>query len=70
LEKLFSVHGTVVRASIAMYRSGRSKGFGTVSFSKPSEATAAIAALHDTEFDQRKLVVRMDNFADSFNGSA
>ena len=58
LEELFAQYGTVSEAIIVKDRfSGRSKGFGFVSFDNDAEAEAAIEALHDQDFGGRNLVV-------------
>jgi len=63
LKQLFSDFGNVSKCVIATDRSGRSKGFATVAMQKPSDAQAAIAGLNDTEFHDRKIVVRMDHYS-------
>lgn len=62
LKALFSDFGAVAKCQIATDRSGRSKGFATVSMSKAADAQAAINTLNDTEFHERKIVVRMDHY--------
>ncbi|MBK9121360.1 MAG: RNA-binding protein [Phycisphaerales bacterium] len=58
LEELFSAHGTVESAQIITDReTGRSKGFGFVEMSSPSEAEAAISALNGQQHDGRTLTV-------------
>ncbi|MBI3823251.1 MAG: RNA-binding protein [Planctomycetes bacterium] len=58
LESLFSQHGTVQSAQVIMDRdTGRSKGFGFVEMGTSEEGQAAIQALHDQEFQGRKLTV-------------
>jgi RNA recognition motif-containing protein len=65
LKELFKAYGEVLRADVATdFKTGRSKGFGTVAFAKEEEAEAAISALHDSDFHGRKLMVRKDNQAD------
>jgi RNA recognition motif-containing protein len=57
LEQLFAPHGQVTSARIIMDRaSGRSKGFGFVEMPNDDEARNAIAALHETEVMERKLI--------------
>ncbi len=58
VETLFSEHGTVESARVITDKyTGQSRGFGFVEMSSPSEAEAAIAALHSTEMDGRTLTV-------------
>lgn len=58
LMQLFGQHGTVARAQVVLDReTGRSRGFGFVEMANPAEAQAAIAALHDLEFQGRPLTV-------------
>src|SRR4051794_5026912 len=58
LDQLFSQYGSVESAEVISDRdTGRSKGFGFVEMSSDSEAKAAIDALHDQEFDGRRLTV-------------
>jgi RNA recognition motif-containing protein len=56
LSELFSAHGNVSSVKIVIDRdTGRSKGFGFVTMSNPTEAAAAIEALDGTESDGRAL---------------
>ncbi len=58
LKNMFAEHGEVVSASIIMDREmNRSKGFGFVELDSEDAANAAIAALHDSELDGRKITV-------------
>lgn len=58
LEQLFSQYGAVQSAQIVMDRdTGRSRGFGFVELSSAQEGQAAIQALHDQDFNGRKLTV-------------
>ena len=58
LRKLFAEHGEVGEVVIIKDKfSGRSKGFGFVTFENDEEGEAAIKALHDHELNGRKLVV-------------
>ena len=58
LTDLFSTHGTVQSANVISDKfTGQSRGFGFVEMSSPSEAQAAITALHATEMDGRTLTV-------------
>ncbi|OWB67344.1 nucleic acid binding protein [[Candida] boidinii] len=58
LQDMFKDVGEVVRAEVKEDFKGRSKGFGTVIFSSPDEAKAAIAKYHSTELDGRRIDVR------------
>lgn len=63
LSALFSNHGAVVSSSIARFSSKtnpRSRGWGTVELQTAESANAAIAALHETEYSGRSLIVRID----------
>ena len=54
LTDLFSTHGTVQSANVISDKfTGQSRGFGFVEMSSPSEAQAAITALHSTEMEGR-----------------
>ena len=56
LEQLFSQYGTVTKAQVITDReTGRSRGFGFVEMSDGVEA--AIEALHESEFQGRRLTV-------------
>lgn len=62
LEKAFSQYGQVSSAKIITDRdTGRSKGFGFVEMPNDEEANKAIAALNETEFDGRTIVVKPGN---------
>eukprot|EP00752_Nemacystus_decipiens_P014208 g12637.t1 len=52
--------GSVIRADIIVGNDGRSKGLGTVEFSKPYEAKNAISQLSDSDLKGRPIVVRED----------
>ena len=59
LKDLFSQHGTVTSAVVVSDKmTGRSRGFGFVEFENDAEANAAEAALNNTEFQGRTLVVK------------
>jgi len=60
LKDLCSQYGDVRRADVEETPDGKSKGFGLVVFADAKSARAAIEALHDSECDGRKLVVRHD----------
>lgn len=58
LEDLFASYGSVQSARIIIDKfSGRSKGFGFVEMSSPSEAQSAIQALDGKDFEGRNLTV-------------
>lgn len=60
LHEAFSAHGTVVEANLMMDRmTGRSRGFGFVTYSTPEEAQKAISALHGAQLDGRALTVNV-----------
>ena len=64
LKDLGGQYGEVQRADVAADRfTGRSKGFGTLKFATQETAQAAIEALNDSEFQGRKIVARLDNYA-------
>ena len=58
LKELFSAHGKIEEATVIKDRfSGRSKGFGFVTFATKEEAEKAISALNDKEVEGRNLKV-------------
>lgn len=58
LRALFEPHGSVTLAEIQVKsRTGQSRGFGLVEMASDSEARAAIAALNNSPFRDRALVV-------------
>ena len=58
LEKLFSEYGAVEEAVIIKDKfSGRSKGFGFVTFTNDEDGDKAIAGLHDHDLNGRKIAV-------------
>ncbi|MGE0431338.1 MAG: RNA recognition motif domain-containing protein [Planctomycetota bacterium] len=58
LRDLFSAHGNVTSALIISDReTGRSRGFGFIEFANAAEGSAAIEALHESDFGGRPLVV-------------
>lgn len=60
LRELFSQFGEVVDAVVISDRmTGRSKGFGFVTFADDSAAEAAIEAMHQKEVDGRAIVVNV-----------
>ncbi|XP_010553318.1 PREDICTED: RNA-binding protein CP29B, chloroplastic-like [Tarenaya hassleriana] len=60
LESMFSEHGKVVEARVIYDRdSGRSKGFGFVTYSSPQEVKNAIRSLDGVDLDGRQIRVSM-----------
>ncbi|MBA4196177.1 MAG: RNA-binding protein [Chitinophaga sp.] len=59
LQELFTPYGEVSSAKIITdkFKNDRSKGFGFVEMADDDAAKAAIAALHDTDIQGRKIVV-------------
>lgn len=58
LMEAFASYGSVTEAKVIKERdSGRSRGFGFVTFDSEDEATAAMEAMNDTELDGRNLRV-------------
>ena len=60
LKDHFGAAGSVVHARVMENRTGRSQGCGVVEFQSMQDAQNAIATLHDSELDGRKLLVRED----------
>jgi RNA recognition motif-containing protein len=63
LRNFFSDAGSVARSEVQFNSSGRSRGNGIVVFSTPEEAQQAIQNLHDQEFQGRRVLVKLDEFA-------
>jgi RNA recognition motif-containing protein len=62
LNKAFEEYGTVEEAKVILERdSGRSRGFGFVTFSTDEEAKAAMDAMNGQEMDGRQLRVDVAN---------
>jgi len=60
LNQMFAQFGTVVEAIVIEERqTGRSKGFGFVTFSTEEEAQAAVSAMNGHEVEGRALVVNV-----------
>ena len=60
LREAFEVHGTVDEAKVITDRdSGRSRGFGFVTFEDESDAQTAIDKMNGTELDGRTLNVNV-----------
>jgi len=62
LKDHFQQAGKVVRADVVSDESGRSRGFGTVSFETQAEAQLAIEQFNGTEFESRTITVRLDRY--------
>ncbi|GLE10894.1 hypothetical protein PINS_up023166, partial [Pythium insidiosum] len=60
LKDYFKKAGRVLHADVMEEAGGRSRGFGLVEFSTAEEAQQAIAMLHDSELDGRRIFVRED----------
>ena len=59
LQQMFSAHGAVTSATVITDKmSGRSRGFGFVEFANDAEADAAVAALNNSQYGGRTLVVK------------
>ena len=60
LRDLFSEFGEVTEAVIISDRmSGRSKGFGFVTFATDDAAKAAVQAMHEKDLEGRKIIVNV-----------
>lgn len=58
LREAFAVHGEVTEATVIADRdTGRSRGFGFVTFAEDEAADTALAALNGTELDGRTIKV-------------
>lgn len=65
LRELFSQYGEVVEATVLLEkqfgpdngRPRRSRGMGFVTFADPADAQKAVEALHDQDYEGRKLIV-------------
>lgn len=59
LQELFAPYGEVTSAKIVTdkFNNNRSKGFGFVEMADDEAARTAISALHDTDVQERKIVV-------------
>ena len=58
LREAFEAYGTVAEAKVIKERdSGRSRGFGFVTFENEDDANAAVEAMNDTELDGRNIRV-------------
>ncbi|KAJ4007504.1 Cinnamyl-alcohol dehydrogenase Flavonol reductase/cinnamoyl-CoA reductase [Fusarium irregulare] len=71
LRQAFSAYGMVLDSIVMRDRdTGRSRGFGFVTFGNPSEAEAAITSLHEQELDGRQIKVTMANARGQGSGGA
>ncbi|KAI5123872.1 hypothetical protein M0805_005689 [Coniferiporia weirii] len=62
LRKAFGDYGQVLDSIVMRDReTGRSRGFGFVTFSSDAEATSAISALNEQEFEGRRIKVNFAN---------
>ncbi|KAJ5328886.1 hypothetical protein N7452_009276 [Penicillium brevicompactum] len=62
LEEAFIEHGQITDHIVMTDReTGRSRGFGFVTYSTPEEAETAVAAKTDFELDGRRITVNMAN---------
>jgi RNA recognition motif-containing protein len=60
LHDMFASYGEIVEAIVISDRmSGRSKGFGFVTFANDADAEKAVAEMHDKEIEGRKIVVNV-----------
>lgn len=60
LRDAFEAHGDVTEAKVILDRdTGRSRGFGFVTFANPADASAAMQALDGQELDGRNLRVNL-----------
>jgi RNA recognition motif-containing protein len=60
LQKLFSQHGVVKEVVVTRQkRSNQSRGWGTVTFETPEQATAAVTALNGTPLEERDIEVQI-----------
>lgn len=60
LKELFAQYGEIIEAIVINDRySGRSKGFGFVTFANEADAEKAVAEMAEKEVDGRKIVVNV-----------
>lgn len=60
LREAFAPHGEITEATVITDRgSGRSRGFGFVTFADDEVAAKAVAALNETELDGRSIKVEV-----------
>ncbi|KAI8596086.1 hypothetical protein EDD21DRAFT_389368 [Dissophora ornata] len=69
LRQAFEEFGNVIDSTVVKDReTGRSRGFGFVSFGSDTEAESAIAAMNDQELDGRRIKVNRANAGGSGGG--
>ncbi|KAG9120877.1 hypothetical protein FRC07_003409 [Ceratobasidium sp. 392] len=69
LDKVFSQYGNVLDSIVMRDReTGRSRGFGFVTYGSEPEAAGAIATANDTELDGRRIKVNLANARGSGGG--
>ncbi|KAJ8596354.1 RNA-binding domain-containing protein [Rhizopogon salebrosus TDB-379] len=69
LTDAFAQFGTISDAIVMSDReTGRSRGFGFVTFSDPAEAQAAVDGMHEQDLDGRRLKVNLANARPSGGG--
>ncbi|KAI8077169.1 hypothetical protein BDF21DRAFT_422207 [Thamnidium elegans] len=67
LQQKFEEFGQVIEATIVKDRdTGRSRGFGFVKYSNDDDATKAVEAMNDQEFEGRR--IRVDKATDRASG--
>jgi len=58
LHDAFAPHGAITEAVVITDReTGRSRGFGFVTYANPADAATAISAMHEQELDGRRINV-------------
>lgn len=71
LRNAFSAFGQILDSIVMRDRdTGRSRGFGFVTYSSPNEAQAAIAGLNEQELDGRRIKVNLANARGAGGGGA
>ncbi|KAF9104191.1 hypothetical protein BGX27_010199, partial [Mortierella sp. AM989] len=68
LKDLFRKAGDIIRADVAVGFDGRSRGFGSVLFTTPEDATTAISMFDNYDLNGRFLKVHYDRFAPMGHG--
>jgi RNA recognition motif-containing protein len=57
LDAFFSKYGTITSSMVNTTKDDKTKAFGFINFQSPEEATAAVEATNNVEFNGRKLFV-------------